>query len=126
MAPSCLVLLVSLRKSLHRRTDLNYLGTAINVTQEKIKDQALQRADTARNVAVQSSKFKSEFLARMSHEIRTPIGGILGMAQLLADTPLSDEQRKFLKGISRSGDGLLVIINDILDFSKIEVGKLDV
>lgn len=102
------------------------VGTVMNITKEKIKDQALQRADTARDVAVQSSKFKSDFLARMSHEIRTPIGGILGMAQLLADTPLNLEQRQFLDGISRSGDGLLVIINDILDFSKIEVGKLDI
>lgn len=105
---------------------IGVVGTVMNITQEKIKDQALQRADTARDVAIQSSNFKSEFLARMSHEIRTPIGGILGMAQLLAETPLNPEQKTFLSGISRSGDGLLVIINDILDFSKIEVGKLDI
>jgi signal transduction histidine kinase/CheY-like chemotaxis protein len=67
---------------------------------------------------------KSDFLARMSHEIRTPMNGMLGMAELLLATDLTQKQIKFASAIRRSGETLLVIINDILDFSKIEAGKL--
>ncbi|MFP8779191.1 ATP-binding protein [Hydrogenophaga sp. RWCD_12] len=78
---------------------------------------ALQRAEA-------STRAKSEFLAMMSHEIRTPMNGILGMAQLLELTVMSDEQRSYVNTIRGSGDALLVLIDDILDFSKIEAGKL--
>ncbi len=78
----------------------------------------------ARDEAKRASAAKGEFLAMMSHEIRTPMNGVLGIAELLADTPLNDEQSNYVRLIRSSGETLLAILNDILDFSKIEAGKL--
>jgi PAS domain S-box-containing protein len=80
--------------------------------------------DVARRIAEQASDAKSQFLAMMSHELRTPMTGVMGMVDLLNGTPLSDEQRGYVRTLGASAGILLTILNDVLDFSKIEAGHL--
>ena len=97
-----------------------HIGEAImRKKMEDERNEALCRAEAA-------AVAKSEFLGVMSHELRTPLNGVLGFSELLADTPLNDEQKSFAKTISSSGEHLLAIVNDILDFSSIEHGSLAV
>jgi len=79
----------------------------------------------ARQRAEQSEKFKEQFLANMSHEIRTPMNAVMGMTNLVLDSPLNEKQRFYLEGVRKSSETLLRIINDILDLSKIEAGKME-
>lgn len=97
-------------------------GTLLDITEKRDKQKALDE----KKAAEAATRAKSEFLANMSHEIRTPMNGILGMVDLIKDTPMNEEQSHYIETIHSSGNALLNIINDILDYSKIEAGKLEV
>ncbi|MBX2809468.1 MAG: response regulator [Cellvibrionaceae bacterium] len=98
-----------------------FIGTNKDISEHRKLTEELQQALVK---AEESVQLKSEFLASMSHEIRTPMNGVLGMLQLLRDTPLSNKQQHYVSLARFSAESLLDLINDILDFSKVEAGKL--
>jgi signal transduction histidine kinase/DNA-binding response OmpR family regulator len=110
-----------IRESDHVTPDGGRVGLRTDITQLREQQIALE---AARRAAEAANRAKSAFLANMSHEIRTPMNGVVGMAELLCDTTLSDEQRLFAETIRSSGEALLVIINDILDYSKLEAERM--
>ncbi len=120
------------------------VGMVHDITERKLNEQALEKARAelaAANVSLEEALgearemtkkaeaaniAKGQFLANVSHEIRTPLNGVIGMADILEDTPLSPEQGEYVALLRSSGRHLLSLIDDVLDFSKLEAGKLEV
>lgn len=102
-----------------------YFDEEGNVTEIQSVGRDLTEIHLARNLAQSANKAKSDFLSTMSHEIRTPLNGVLGLAELLKDTDLDEDQQQTVDTILSSGQTLLFILNDVLDMSKIEAGALE-
>ncbi len=108
-----------------RKDEVGVLYSSFTNLLKRIDEHTKQLAD-ALKVAESGERAKTHFLANMSHEIRTPMNGVMGMADLLAGTKLTDTQKGFVDVIVKSGDALLTIINDILDFSKLDAGMASI
>eukprot|EP01116_Phalansterium_solitarium_P005919 TRINITY_DN181_c0_g2_i1.p1 TRINITY_DN181_c0_g2~~TRINITY_DN181_c0_g2_i1.p1 ORF type:complete len:725 (+),score=260.29 TRINITY_DN181_c0_g2_i1:932-3106(+) len=107
----CVAVLVRIPIARFEQTELSLLDS-------------LQESSRNCEIAEAGMQAKAAFLATMSHEIRTPLNGVIGMVQLLASSPLNEDQQEIVRAVRLSGDSLLLIVNDILDHSKIEAGKL--
>jgi PAS domain S-box-containing protein len=102
-----------------------YEGVLVDINRRKLAQEETNRArDRVRDLALETARLRSEFLASMSHEIRTPLVGIIGTGELLSRSDLTREQRRLTEIIRSSGDLLLTVVNDILDFSKLAAGRV--
>ncbi|MBM5573775.1 response regulator [Deefgea sp. CFH1-16] len=115
-------LFITLLKSAANYRDTIVESLELELAQTRLAEDLAQ----ARNQAEQANRAKTEFIANVSHEIRTPMNGIVGMAHLLAQTPLTPMQQEKVDVINQSADLLLALVNDVLDLSKIEANRLDI
>jgi signal transduction histidine kinase/ActR/RegA family two-component response regulator len=106
-----------------RTSDGGLIGLRVDITEMKAQAAALEAALTRAEAA---NRAKNDFLANMSHEIRTPLNGVIGLAEVLARTELSDSQRGMLKTMVASADALNQLLCDLLDFNRLEAGKIDI
>lgn len=112
---------VNIRKIFNEEGELIFLrGTVQDITQRKILEEEINKA---RHEADLANNAKSQFISNMSHEIRNPLNGIIGFLELLSETRLTSEQKKYLEEAEIASEALLVLVNNVLDFSKIEADK---
>ena len=115
---------LSARAPLAGPADVQLMERAFNSMMDKLQERGQELVE-ARDVAISAARLKAQFTANVTHEIRTPLNGLLGMLQLLRETPLTAKQLERLTIAEASGNTLLALINDILDFSRLESGRVE-